>query len=159
MKSCNFKNISQPCGSLPQSSFGNISRVLNTEYKASESNDETLRAPVDVRLFAGRFPVHGGVVVVMRPVPLPLVWRRVQGAARGAVLVVGHVRGHLAVPAAVRRPRSETQQAAGHQVAAERGRTVRVHDVHHVRDHRRVPDADDAAFGRHAGRRVSAPAT
>lgn len=114
---------------------------------------------MDVRLLAGRVSVHASVVVALRPVPPALVWRRVQGAARRAVLVVGRVRGRHYVPAPGRRPHTEAQQEAGHHVAAERGRAVRVHDVHHVRDRSRVPGADDAAFGGDAGRRVSTPAT
>lgn len=118
-----------------------------------------------MRLRFGRVPVHGVAVCTAR-VPPALVRSGAEGRAPVAVLVGRRVRHRDAVPGAPaitgRRHRSAertgARQEAGHHVAGESLRAVRVHDVHHVCDGRPVPAAHDAAVGRGCGRRVSAPA-
>jgi len=116
---------------------------------------------VGVRLRVRRVPLHG-VAVRTAQVSPALVRRGAEGRARDAVLVGRRNRCRGAVPDAPQRRRQPeptgARQEAGHHVAGEGLRAVRVHDVHHVRDGRPVPGAHVAAVRRGAGRRMSAPA-
>jgi len=120
-----------------------------------------LWATAGVRLRVGRVPLHG-VAVRAAQISSALVRRGTEGCARDAVLVVRRNRFRGAVPDASERRRQPesagARQEAGHHVAGEGLRAVRVHGVRRVRDGRSVPSAHVAAVRRGAGQRVSAPA-
>lgn len=130
-------------------------------YRRDDRSTSVLRTPACVRLRAWRVPVHGAAVRAAH-VPLALVRRNAEGRARVAVLVGGREGVHgtaVAADADTRPPATAgARQEAGHHVAGERVRAVRVHDVHHNRDHRPVPSVPVDAVGRGVGRRVSAQA-